>query len=81
MATHPKLGESLDRLDRYEAELAKCDSATRKQLLAAWKEQVLEDCAALLRATDDPRHISNVDRAIALSTDNYEWHRTSKAKT
>lgn len=62
-----RLGESLERLASYEVELKSCDAAMRYQLLSAWKEQILEDCVATLRALDDVRSISNIDRAIALS--------------
>lgn len=66
---HPKLTESLERFKRYETELPTCDAATHAHLLAAWKEQIGEDLVQFLRGTDDVRAISNVDRAIALSSD------------
>ena len=69
MANHPKLSASLERFKRYEAELSKCNAATRARLLAAWKEQIGEDLIEFLRSTDDVESISNVDRAIALSSD------------
>jgi len=61
------LRESLDREERFKAEIAVCEPAIAGQLLSAWKEQIMDDLVQLLRATNDPDHISNVDRAIALS--------------
>ena len=75
MASEPRktklerLDESLARQERFERELAIADPATRAHLLSAWKEQIIADCVALLKTTDDTDCISNVDRAIALSMD------------
>ena len=66
---HPKLDASLDRLHRFNEELKNCDSAARFQLLAAWKELIMENLVELLAATNDVDSLSNIDRAIALSRD------------
>jgi len=58
------LRESLDRLARFESELKTCEPAVASQLLSAWKEQIVDDLVSLLRATNDPDLISNVDRAM-----------------
>ena len=78
---HPKLTESLERLKRYEEELPQCDPAIRAQLLAAWKEQIMDDLVDLLRATNDVDSLSNVDRAIALSSDITEQEHGSANKS
>ena len=61
------MGEALDRLKKFEAELPNLDAPMRAQLISAWKEQILDDLIDLFKRTDDPRDLSNVDRAIALS--------------
>jgi hypothetical protein len=68
------LGDSLDRFERFKSELPQCDLSTRAHRLAEWKEQVLDNLVSLLKATNDPRLISNVDRAIASSTDLLDVH-------
>jgi hypothetical protein len=64
---HSPLREALDRRARFKKELQEVDPIIRTHLLGAWKEQVIGDCIRLLKATDDPQDISNVDLAIALS--------------
>ena len=65
--TETPLGAALDRLKRFEAALPNLDAAMRAQLISAWKEQILDDLIDLFKRTDDPRDLSNVDRAIAVS--------------
>ncbi len=71
MTQWKKLEEALKRQKRFEIEIAQIDGATRFHLLAAWKEQVIEDCIAALRYLDHPDGIANIDRAIAVSIDVY----------
>jgi hypothetical protein len=63
---HPKLDASLKRLSWFKEEFKNCDSAARFQLLAAWKELIMDNFVKLLATTNDVDSLSNIDKAIAL---------------
>ena len=64
---YPTLDASLDRMHRVRAALRHCDSAERFELLAGWKESIMDNLVQLLAATNDVGVLSNIDKAIALS--------------
>jgi hypothetical protein len=63
------MNESRARTGRFAAELPGAKPARREMLLRVWKKQILDQCAEVLKITDDVRCLSNIDRAIALSLD------------
>jgi len=64
---YPTLDASLDRMHRVRAALRYFDSAERFELLAGWKESIMDNLVQLLAATNDVGVLSNIDKAIALS--------------
>jgi hypothetical protein len=60
------LGAAQERGKRFETELKDADDAVRNQLLATWKELILEEMVELLAITDDLQILRCLDTNIAL---------------
>jgi hypothetical protein len=60
------LGAAQDRGKRFETELKDADAAIRNQLLATWKELILEEMVKLFAISDDPQILRCLDSNIAL---------------
>jgi hypothetical protein len=60
------LGAAQERGKRFETELKDADDAIRNQLLATWKELILEEMVELFAITDDPQILRCLDSNIAL---------------
>jgi hypothetical protein len=60
------LGPTQERGKRLETELKDVDDTVRNQLLATWKELILEEMVELFATTDDPQVLRYLDSNIAL---------------
>ena len=60
------LGAAQERGKRLETELKDVDDTVRNQLLATWKELILEEMVELFAITDDPQVLRYLDSNIAL---------------
>ena len=60
------LGAAQERGKRFETELKDADGAIRNQLLATWKELILEEMVKLFAISDDPQILRCLDSNIAL---------------
>jgi hypothetical protein len=60
------LGAAQERGKRFETELKDADDSIRNQLLATWKELILERMVELFATTDDPQILRCLDSSIAL---------------
>src|SRR5262252_1365976 len=60
------LGAVQERGKRFETYLKEADDAVRNQLLATWKELILEEMVELFAITDDPQVLRYLDSNIAL---------------
>jgi hypothetical protein len=60
------LGAAQERGKRFETKLKEADDAIRNQLLATWKELILEETIELFAITDDPQILRCLDSNIAL---------------
>jgi hypothetical protein len=60
------LGAAQERGKRFEIKLKEADDAIRNQLLATWKELILEEMVELFASTDDPQILRCLDSNIAL---------------
>jgi hypothetical protein len=60
------IGAAQERGKRFETELKDADHSLRNQLLARWKEIILERMVELFAITDDPQILRCLDSNIAL---------------
>jgi hypothetical protein len=60
------IGAAQERGKRFETELKDADDASRTQLLARWKELILEEIVKLFAITDDTQILLCLDSNIAL---------------
>ena len=60
------LGVAQERGKRFYAELKTADDAMAAQLLAAWKELIMDELVKLLRVTKDPLVLQVLDENIAI---------------
>jgi hypothetical protein len=60
------LGAAQERGKLFETELKDADDSIRNQLLATWKELILESMVELFAITDDPQILRCLDSNIAL---------------
>jgi hypothetical protein len=60
------IGAAQERGKRFETELKDTDDASRTQLLARWKELILEEMVKLFAITDDTQILLCLDSNIAL---------------
>lgn len=54
-----------ERVDNFPAEIRNADDATAGQLIASWKETILEELAKFLSATKDLKALAALDTTIA----------------
>ena len=64
--TMTTLGNAQERGKRFYAELKTADDAMAAQLLAAWKELIIDELVNLLRVTKDPLVLQVLDENIAI---------------
>jgi hypothetical protein len=60
------LGVAQERGKRIYAELKTADDAMAAQLLAAWKELIMDELVKLLRVTKDPLVLQVLDENVAI---------------
>jgi hypothetical protein len=60
------LGAAQERGKRFETKLKDAEDFDRNQLLATWKELILESMVELFAITDDPQILRCLDNNIAL---------------
>ena len=60
------LGVAQERGKRFYAELKRADDAMATQILAAWKELIMDELVKLLRVTKDPLVLQVLDENIAI---------------
>jgi hypothetical protein len=58
---------SLERGERFKAELKTCPPEMRTQLIGAWKESILETLVEVFRVSDDPNCLHAIDVNIAIA--------------
>jgi hypothetical protein len=74
-----KLKASLERGKTFKSELKTCDPATAAQLIAAWKEFILEEMLGLFRMSNDVDWLHVIDNNIGAARDCAEDKRRGNA--
>jgi hypothetical protein len=64
---YPHLKSSRERSERFEAEIKTAQPAMAKQLIAAWKEIIIENFMDAVRKDIDPQGLATLDSNIALT--------------
>ncbi len=63
---------AVDRSEQFKRELTLADPVQRRQLLAAWKEAIIEQFLKAVQSTDDPRKLGCLDTNAGLILSNSE---------